>query len=150
MTLRVVINIDFDPKQDKYESTQTSYFKGIIWRLMYVIFFNPGIKGSGISICNQINNLHGPHQVHILYTMQLWVSNLVLYIVLCQRQYRNLFIFVIDDQNTMYVFANKVTRVACLNQIFINIKVHQSIQLIIVRILDATKTREAIRENLKR
>jgi hypothetical protein len=69
MTLRVVINIDFDPKHDKYVSNQTSFFKAWFGGYLYVIFFDPGIKGSGISIGNQIRNLHGPHQVRISYTM---------------------------------------------------------------------------------
>lgn len=47
MTLRVVINIDFNPKHGEYESNQGSYFKAWFGGYLYVIFFNPGIKGSG-------------------------------------------------------------------------------------------------------
>ena len=60
------------------------------------------LEGCGVSIYIHIPSLYGLHQVHISY-FEYMLESLIIYIVSCQGENKNMFILDIDDQNTPYV-----------------------------------------------
>ena len=70
------------------------------------------LTGRRVSIYNQPQQLmRASPSAWIIFNI-IWVQNLFLYIGLCQGENKTLLILDIDDQNTVYVFAYKVTQVA--------------------------------------
>ena len=69
------------------------------------------------------HNLNGLHQVHILYFIYLCVWGLIIHIILCEGETKNILILDIGGQNMSYVFASKDTHAPYLSLNLHNINV---------------------------